>query len=295
MNTLIIKRDSLKKEIREKSREIKILEKTLNLGKDKDLREKLSYLKGRIEERMAMMKLAGSEVHLEFSDTFKEMAYDKTFEDKMNEKMLLQMQTSWDEIEQHESGLGFDDLSLESFRQDLFEELQENENFYKNMPNGVYTGFTKDDSVCTDVGIIALLGFPSRSPKSIDYAYQNYDLIYIDMNGEQVLLNQKEVLEALAQHKDCSRYIPDAVERGEENAINELASALKIWLKKQAEEEELQADGTVKKRAGAEMKDILEKLKKGDKSAIQRMKKNIKVSDKYQTKNFDLITWFLVN
>jgi hypothetical protein len=115
------------------------------------------------------------------------------------------------------------------------------------------------------------------------------------MNGEHVFLNQKEILEALALHKDCSRFIPDAVERGEENAINILASALKIWIRKQAKEEELQADGTVKKLAGAETKDIIGKLRKGDKSAIQRMKKNEKVSDKYQTKNFDLITWFLVN
>jgi hypothetical protein len=62
------------------------------------------------------MKLAGSEVHPEFSDSFKEMASDDDFEDKLNKKMLLQMQTSWDEIEKNDAGLGFDNLSLEDFR-----------------------------------------------------------------------------------------------------------------------------------------------------------------------------------
>ena len=73
-------------------------------------------LKGRVEERMAMMKLAGSEVNMEFSDSFAEMATDQKFEDKLNERMIKQMQTSWDDIEEHEAGLGFDNLSLEDYR-----------------------------------------------------------------------------------------------------------------------------------------------------------------------------------
>ena len=252
-------------------------------------------LKGRIEERMTMMKLAGSEVYLEFSDTFKEMASDTDFETKMNERMLKQMQTSWDDIEEHESGLGFDNLSLEDYRQDLLEELQKDEKYYKNMPKGVYTGFKGDKSICPDTGIIALLGYPAKQPKALNHKYQSYDLIYIDMDGKQVLLNQKDILDALAQHKDNGRFIPVAVERGEEQAIEVLVSALKNWLSAQSVEEEKQEDGTIKKRAGAETKDILAKLKTGDSSAVQRIKENIKVSDKYQPHNFDLITWFLVN
>ena len=41
--------------------------------------------------------------------------------------------------------------------------------------------------------------------------------------------------------------------------------------------------------------DILEKLKYGSKTAIERIKQNIQVGDKYQADNFDLITWFLIN
>jgi len=252
-------------------------------------------LKDRIEQRMAMMKLAGSEVHLEFSESFRDMASDEAFEDKMNERMLIQMQTSWDDIECSKSGLGFDRLSLEDYRQDLLAEMKGQAEYYKNMPKGVYTGFQADKTICAETGIIALLGFPAKPPKTLDYKYQTYDLIYIDMDGRQILLNQKDVLDVLSNHKDYERFVHDEVERGEEAAIQKLASAINHWISSRAVEEELQPDGSVKKRAGAETKDILAKLKSGDSSAVQRIKQNIKVCDKYQPDNFDLITWFLVS
>lgn len=52
-------------------------------------------LQGRIEQRMAAMKLAGAEVHLDFSDTFKEMAEDDNLEQKQKARMMEQMQSSW--------------------------------------------------------------------------------------------------------------------------------------------------------------------------------------------------------
>jgi len=251
-------------------------------------------LKGRIEERMTMMKLAGSEVPLEFSDSFKEMASDDNFEDTMNKKMLVQMQTSWDEIENNDAGLGFDNLSLEDFRQDLLEELQKDEKYYKNMPKGVYTGFEANKSICPETGIIALLGYPSKPAKALNHEYQIYDLIYINKSGKQVLLNQKDVLDALSQHKGESRFVPEKIEKGEESAIKELVASMRNWLDSQSTEEEIQEDGSIKNRAGAETKDILTKLKTGDSSAVKRVKKNTSVSDKYKLQNFDLITWFLV-
>ena len=46
---------------------------------------------------------------------------------------------------------------------------------------------------------------------------------------------------------------------------------------------------------GSEAVNLLSKLCKGDKSAIKRVKQNIKTTEKYKLDNFDLITWFLVN
>jgi hypothetical protein len=45
---------------------------------------------------------------------------------------------------------------------------------------------------------------------------------------------------------------------------------------------------------GKEGRDVLDKLRKGDKSALERIKENITADEKYQIDNFDLITWFIV-
>ena len=58
---------------------------------------------------------------------------------------------------------------------------------------------------------------------------------------------------------------------------------------------EKQSDGTEKKIMGKEARDILAKLKRGDKNSLIRVKQNIKTNEKYQLDNFDLIAWFLVS
>lgn len=251
-------------------------------------------LQGRIEQRMTAMKLAGSEVNLEFSDTFKEMAEDENLENHLNARMMEQMQTSWEDIEVSEESLGFDDLSLEQYRQDLLEEFNKDKAKYQRMPKGVYSGFKSDKEICPKDGIIALLGYPSKPEKQRDHIYQTFDIIYIDYNGEMVLLNQKEILDAIAYHKDRERFVPDAIDKGNESAIQELVDALKKYLDNQAAETEVQADGTVKQTMGGEAKDILDKLRKGDKGALAKVKQNVEVEEKYKLDNFDLITWLLV-
>lgn len=251
-------------------------------------------LQGRIEQRMAAMKLAGAEVNLEFSDTFKEMAEDENLENRLKSRMMEQMQTSWEDIEVSDQGLGFDDLSLEKYRQDLFEEFNKDKTKYQRMPKGVYSGFKSDKNICSKDGIIALLGYPSKPEKHRDHIYRVFDIIYIDYKGEMVLLNQKEVLDAITYHKDRERFVPDAIDKGNETAIQELVNALKNYLDSQATETEAQSDGTIKKSMGREAKDVLDKLRKGDKGALARVKQNVKVDEKYQLDNFDLITWLLV-
>ncbi len=251
-------------------------------------------LQGRIEQRMAAMKLAGAEVNLEFSDTFKEMAEDENLENRLKSRMMEQMQTSWDDIEVSDQGLGFDDLSLEKYRQDLFEEFNKDKAKYQRMPKGVYSGFKSDKNICSNDGVIALLGYPSKPEKQRDHIYRVFDIIYIDYKGEMVLLNQKEVLDAITYHKDRERFVPDAIDKGDESAIQKLVNALKNYLDSQATETEVQSDGTIKKSMGREAKDVLDKLRKGDKGALARVKQNVKVDEKYQLDNFDLITWLLV-
>jgi hypothetical protein len=67
------------------------------------------------------MKLAGVEVDAQFSDSFKEMIHDESLDQRMNHRMMEQMQVTFDLDGQ--DTFGFDDLSLERYRQDLFEEF----------------------------------------------------------------------------------------------------------------------------------------------------------------------------
>jgi ERCC4-related helicase len=251
-------------------------------------------LQGRIEQRMAAMRIAGSEVHLDFSDTFKEMAEDEILEQKQKARMMEQMQSSWDEIDTEKS-IGFDDFSLETFRQELRQELKDKEKFYKSLPNGIYTGFKAIQEICPSKGLIALMGYPCKPTKSINFDYKGYELIYIDHEGKSVYLNQKEVLDALAKHKNESRFVPLAIDQGESESIQLLSSALSNWLKNQAIEEEVLEDGTVKQKMGKASLDMLNKLKSGSKSTIQKLKEEGSASQKFSKENFDLITWFIVS
>ena len=163
------------------------------------------------------------------------------------------------------------------------------------MPKGVYTGFKKEAEICPEDGIIALLGYPARPSGVKEFSYSSHDLIYIDKEGNSVLLNQKEVLDALAKHKNKIRFVPPEVDRGEEEAIKSLADSMQSWLKKRAVEEVKDEEGNTKTKMGKSAKDVLNKLKAGDISAVKRLKENITIEDKFQSDNFDLIVWFLVS
>lgn len=250
-------------------------------------------LQGRIEQRMAAMKLAGAEVDMNFSETFRQIAHDEDLDQRMTNRMLHQMEVTFDDLDGEES-FGFDDLSLERYRQDLLDEFNKDKEKYLRMPKGVYSGFKADKTICAEDGIIALLGYPNRPEKAKTHEYKVFDLVYINHDGKMVLLNQKEVLDAITFHKDRDRFVPDGIDKGDETEIQRLVNSLKSFLDNQAVEISEQEDGSTKKVMGQEAKDVLAKLRRGEKSAVERVKQNVKVDEKYQLQNFDLITWFLV-
>ena len=124
--------------------------------------------------------------------------------------------------------MGFDDLSLEAYRQELLEELRNHERFFKEMPKGVYTGFISQKDVCPQDGLIALMGYPSKPPKAENFKYKGYELIYINYQGESVFLNQKEVLDAISKHKENTRFVSKAFDQGEPDARG--TDAVREWV-----------------------------------------------------------------
>jgi ERCC4-related helicase len=250
-------------------------------------------LQGRIEERMAAMKLAGSEVDEDFSESFKAMAENESLDQKMKDRMMRQMELSLDDLDGEES-FGFDDLSLERYRQELLEEFNRDKDKYKRMPKGVYSGFKAETTVCTQDGIVALLAYPTKPANADNHTYTSFDLIYIDENGERVLANQKEVLDAITFHKDFDRYVPAQVDKGDEMSISKLVTSLKTYLKNESIDHEIMEDGSIKEKMGSEVKDVLSKLKKGNKNALSRIKEGKTTTEKYQLDQFDLITWLII-
>ncbi|MCK9164186.1 MAG: DEAD/DEAH box helicase, partial [Bacteroidales bacterium] len=182
-------------------------------------------LQSRVEQRMAVMTLAGSEIDINFSDTLKKMLDDDTINLKQQSKMMEQMQTTWDDIEDNNETLGFDKLSLEQYRQDLNIELSDKVNLYKNMPNAIFTGFGGQTDKNEEEGIIALLGYPKKPIKAKSYKYKYFELIYIDKKGNDILANQREVLDFLANHKECERKVDSKIDNGESESIKELSNS----------------------------------------------------------------------
>jgi hypothetical protein len=208
--------------------------------------------------------------------------------------MLEQMQTTWDDIEVSEQGLGFNNLSLEQYRAELLAEYMRDTEKYAAMPNGVYTGFKPLSEVCPKPGIIALLGYPSQPQRYIPHGYKSWDLIYIDMSGKPVLLNHKEVLDALSRHKEFDRSVPEPIDRGDHKALEPFVEALKAWIHAQGKEEKTQPDGSKKETMGAPAIDLLSRLKTGSSVALSRLKQNETLEAQYQPEKFDLIAWFVV-
>lgn len=254
-------------------------------------------LQKRIERRMAAMKLAGAEVPARFSKTFEDMNDGDLLETMQKERMMKQMQISWDDIEVAEEQFGFDDLSLEKFRQDLLGELKKTQDFYQNMPKGVFSGFIRNPEVLPADGIIALFGLPSKKSGLDQSRYPRYEVAYCDFLGKSVLENQKEILESLSQEikNNPPRQLPDGVDTAETATIEKIASALRIWVKSRAIEEIVLEDGTVKTVMGESIKDKLKRLKSGDKTAVSETKTEGNVIEFYTPDNCDLIAWIVVH
>ncbi len=255
----------------------------INFWPSKDINDYLN-LQNRIEQKMATMKIVGSEVDVNFTESLKKMAEDENLEQTQTAKMLKQMQTSWDDIEVSDSSLGFNDLSLEVFRQDLYNELGDKKEFYENMPQGIFSGFAKHHKM-TDIEIIALL-----KNRETD----QFELVYIDSKGKPVLQNQKEVLDFLAANKTKGRKIPSGIDKGRAKDIAELQNILKKWVDSLSSKTVSDKNGNTKEQAGTKAIDMLNNLKIGKKQTMEKVKKNRTIEEEFDMSNYDLIVWFIV-
>ena len=266
---------------------------TVNFWPAPNINEYLN-LQGRIERRMAAMKIIGSEDIKDFTEEYSNISIDPELDTKHTARMLQQMQDSLEDLDSEKS-FGFDDLSLETFRQDLAVELNERRLYYENLPNGIFSGvkYSKSKVLDNDKGMISLMGSPPKNAKE-KKSYKKLRLVYIDKSGKEILLNDKEILQYLNEVKDLERYGCEKLDIGETSEVNKYAYALEKWFESQQSETHLDENGNPVKTAGKESLSMLDKLKKGKKDAFANLKSNEKITDKYNKENWDLIAWLTV-
>jgi hypothetical protein len=233
----------------------------------------------RVENRCVAMATAGTEIG-RTGESLEVRITDSDFEQQQTQKMLEQMKSSWEDIGESSGDLGFDSFSLELFRQDLIDELQNQKSLYSYIPSGVFTGF-----MCAGGGIkrgiIALLGYPSRKGGRSNTPYLRHDLVYLDMQGETINHKTQEVLDMLKKHQDYARFVPAAIDSGQEEAIKLLSEAVHKWLHNQV------SDG------GVAQNRLMSRIQAGN--IPEEINESGCFEDTYDPVRCDLILWFIVS
>jgi ERCC4-related helicase len=247
-------------------------------------------LKNRVENRMAAMTLVGTEIDTTTTAELEEIVKDNPLISEQSEKMLQQMQLTWDDIEDSEETLGLNDLSLEQFRQELFDFFKQHEDFFKSMPNGIYTGFRfGPNSKCHSMpnSIVAVLGSPRRPENTKDWTYSEIHLLHqpLDCADDKfhsaTLRNRQDVLNLLRHHKSEARYVPREIDKGDTAELKKIADALARRVKAEARLTSVsEIQGLFSGTGGATSSRISATTPKNE--------------EKFKPENFDLIVWFLI-
>lgn len=266
---------------------------SINFWPAKDIDDYIN-LKSRVEKRMAIMKITGSEVINEFTDDFNNLAEAEKLEDQQNANMLRQMETTMEDLD-GEQTLGFDDFSFDNYRQLLQNMLNQKKKEFEKMPNGVFSGIKIENNPEMQPGIISLLGYPAQKKYNPENSYLSYELIYIDLKGNQISNNQKIILEQLNNNYTLPRAIDPKIESGDNGEIEKLSNALKNWINNQARSEIELEDGSKKEVISKAGLDLINKLKNNPKQTLEKLKTEGNISEKYDFENFDLITWLIIS
>ena len=249
-------------------------------------------LKTRVENRMALMTVVGTELDDKMTPEFTRMVAENPLLPKQAQKMLDQLQITWDDLEVNDERLGLNDLSLEQFRQELFEFFKKNEDFFKQIPNGVFTGFKFKPYAkykTMPQSIVAVLGYPKKPDEALDHVYNEIHLLHKNTETDGMpattsehftLNNNQEILTLLRNHKLENRFVANNIEQGDTAVLTKLANAIGLWINAQA-----------MPTAVTEIKGLFTGQVTPKKISTEQKK----LEDKFKSENFDLINWFVIS
>lgn len=242
------------------------------------------HLESRIQNRMSIMNLVGSETQ-ELNEQYKKMVEDNPLQDKNADRLLEELQNnSISDIESQQT-LSLKDFSFETYRQDLYDFFEKQKDFYQKMPNGVFSGFVNKSEQFANIpeSLVALVGYPKKQEGKKDHQYQELYLMCQPVDADPFFqeINKAEVLEFLRQNKKEERYVPTWITENDTERVSRLSEVLKQWMCTKAPKQAV--------------KNIKDKLKRKNISTPAEDRKQQLLEEKFQIENFDLIVWEYVS
>ena len=238
-------------------------------------------LERKIQDRMLIMNLVGSET-MELNDKYRGMVSDfQETQDKNAMRLLEELKNnSISDIESPQT-LTLADFSFETYRQDLVNYYERQKEFYRKMPNGIFSGFVNKSEDFSDMpeSLVAVVGYPKKPVEKKDHVYTELYLMCQPVNAapEWKEINKADVLEFLRKNKDARRYVPNWITDNDEERISRISNVLKDWMKAKAPQQ-----------AAVKIKDLMSRKVISTPSSDK--KKQLQ-EEKFQLKNFDLIVW----
>ena len=249
--------------------------------------EEYLHLEERIMNRMTIMNLAGSETQ-ELNESYKQMIADNTLLDKNASKLLNELQNNSISDIESQQALSLKDFSFEVYRQDLIDYFEQHKDLFRNMPNGIFSGFRAKEDSFTYVpeSLVAVVGYPHREEGS----KKNYTEIYLmcqpvdtHLPATYQELNRAEILEFLRQNKRRDRFVPNWIETNDSERLSKLTDILQAWMKTKVPQQATEAILN------------LARARKGFTSPIAKEKDTKLLEEKFKLENFDLIVWEYVS
>ena len=241
------------------------------------------HLEKRIIDRMTIMNIAGSETQI-VNEQYKQMVDDNPLADKNAKRLLSELQNnSISEIESNQS-LSLKDFSFEVYRQDLVAYLEQNKDFFRKMPNGVFSGFRPRTDVFEHIpeSLVAVVGYPHReegSSKPYTEIYLMCQPVDTNLPTTYQELNRAEVLEFLRQNKGQNRFVPDWIETNDSEKLSKLTEIIQTWMKNK-----------VPQQATSAILQLAQARKTIAKPTVKEKNAQL-LEEKFKLENFDLIVW----
>ena len=237
-------------------------------------------LEARIQNRMTIMNLVGTETQI-VNDKYLQMVADNPLQDKNADRLLQELtKNSISDIESPQT-LSLKDFSFETYRQDLVEYYERQQDFYRRMPNGVFSGFQNGSEGFPDMpeSLVALVGYPKKPEGKKDHQYTELYLVCQPVDADPMFqeVNKADVLEFLRQNKKADRFVPDWITDNDTERVNRLSAVLKDWM-----------DSHVPQQAIRNIRDLLGRR---NIAAPAADKNRPLLEEKFKLQNFDLIVW----